>query len=72
VTDFSFPGELFGYSGIYQGYYSVNAEALRETLVCVIPFEELKKACPEIPALQSPLRQIDVYVTSLRDAIGPV
>jgi len=55
VTDFRLPGELFGYSGIDQGHYSVNAEALRDTLVCVIPFEELKKACPEIPALQSRL-----------------
>jgi len=55
VTDFCLPGELFGYSGIDQGYYSVNAVALRDTLVCVMPFEELKKASPEIPALQSRL-----------------
>ena len=55
VTGFHLPGELFGYSGIYQGCYSVNAEALQDTLICVVPYDGLTKVCHQIPELQARL-----------------
>ena len=53
VTGCYLPGELFGFSGINEGSYSVNAMALLETCVCEIPFDDLEAVCRKVPGLQS-------------------
>lgn len=55
ITGCHLPGELFGYSGIDEGYYRSSAKALEETLVCEIPFKDLENLCRKIPDLQSRL-----------------
>ena len=53
VTGCYLPGELFGFSGINEGSYSVNAMALLETCVCELPFDDLEAVCRKVPGLQS-------------------
>jgi CRP/FNR family transcriptional regulator len=55
VTGCHLPGELFGFSGIGEGLYSLNAKALQPTWVCEFPFDELETSCRAIPGLQSRL-----------------
>jgi CRP/FNR family transcriptional regulator len=55
VTGCHLPGELFGFSGIDSGRYSLNARALEETWVCELPFDQLETACREVPEIQSRL-----------------
>lgn len=55
VTGCHLPGELFGFSGINRGTYSLNAKALEDTWVCEFPFDQLEIVCREVPELQSRL-----------------
>jgi CRP/FNR family transcriptional regulator len=53
VTGFQMAGELIGLSGIDSGFHEVDAVALEDSQVCVIPFGELEALGREIPALQT-------------------
>jgi len=55
ITGCHLPGEIFGFSGIDAEHYRSTARALENTLVCVLPFEELEELCRKIPDLQSRL-----------------
>lgn len=55
ITGCHLSGEIFGYSGIDDGYYRSSAKALEESLVCEIPFSDLENLCRKIPDLQSRL-----------------
>ena len=52
VTGFQMAGELIGLSGIDSGQHEVDAIALEDSQVCVIPFAELESLEREVPALQ--------------------
>ena len=52
VTGFQLPGELVGVSGIDSGQHQIDAVALEDSQVCVIPFAELEALSREVPALQ--------------------
>jgi len=52
VTGFQMAGELVGLSGIDSGQHEVDAIALEDSQVCVIPFDELESLEREVPALQ--------------------
>jgi CRP/FNR family transcriptional regulator len=52
VTGFQMAGELIGLSGIDSGHHEVDAIALEDSQVCVIPFAELESLEREVPGLQ--------------------
>ena len=55
ITGCHLPGEVFGFSAIDTNAYRSTARALEDTMICVIPFDELEELCRKIPDLQSRL-----------------
>ena len=53
VTGFQTSGELIGLGGIDAGRHEVDAIALEDSQVCVIPFAELEALEREVPSLQT-------------------
>jgi CRP/FNR family transcriptional regulator, anaerobic regulatory protein len=58
VTGFQMAGELLGLDGIGSGHHTVNAEALEDSQVCVLPFSDLENLAREFGALQTQLHRI--------------
>ena len=58
VTGFQMAGELLGLDGIGSGHHTVNAEALEDSSVCVLPFSDLEHLAREFGALQTQLHRI--------------
>ena len=58
VTGFQMGGELLGLDGIDTGRYAVDAIALEDSQVCVIPFAELEALGREVPSLQRQLNRL--------------
>lgn len=58
VTGFQMGGELLGLDGIGSGRHEVDAVALEEAQVCVIPFDTLTTLAKEIDTLQQQLQRI--------------
>jgi len=58
VTGFQMGGDLLGLDGIDTGRYSVNAVALEDSQVCVIPYPVLETLGREIPPLQKQFHRI--------------
>jgi CRP/FNR family transcriptional regulator len=52
VTGFQMAGELLGLDGIAAGRHEVDAIALEDSQVCVIPYVELQTLAPKLPSLQ--------------------
>jgi CRP/FNR family transcriptional regulator, anaerobic regulatory protein len=52
VTGFQMRGELIGLDGIGTGRHGVDAIALEDSQVCVIPYAELENLGREVPSLQ--------------------
>ena len=58
VTGFQMAGELMGLDGIDTGLHAVDAIALEDSQVCVIPFPGLETLCREVPSLQKQFHRI--------------
>jgi CRP/FNR family transcriptional regulator len=58
VTGFRMAGELMGLDGIDLGRYSVDAIALEDSQVCVIPYGELETLGREVPPLERQLHRL--------------
>ena len=58
VTGFQLGGELLGLDGIGSRRHEVDAVALEDSQVCVIPFEALETLSHEVPSLQQQLNRI--------------
>jgi CRP/FNR family transcriptional regulator len=58
VTGFQMGGELMGLDGIDTGRYAVDAIALEDSQVCVIPYRELETLGREVPSLQRQFHRI--------------
>ena len=58
VTGFQMGGELLGLSGIDRGRHEVDAIALEDSQVCVIPFAELERLSQEVPSLQHQVHKV--------------
>ncbi len=58
VTGFQMAGELLGLDGIGSGHHTVTAEALEDSQVCILPFNELESLAREFGALQMQLHRI--------------
>jgi CRP/FNR family transcriptional regulator, anaerobic regulatory protein len=53
VTGFQMAGELIGLSGLDTGVHAVDAVALEDSQVCMIPLADLEALEREVPALQA-------------------
>ncbi len=58
VTGFQMAGELLGLDGIGSGHHTVDAQALEDSSVCVLPFSDLENLAREFGALQMQLHKI--------------
>lgn len=58
VTGFHMGGELLGLDGIDQGRYELDAIALEDSQVCLIPFGQLESLANEVPSLQLQLHRV--------------
>ena len=58
VTGFQMGGELIGLSGIDTGRHEVDAIALEDSQVCVIPYAELERLSREVPSLQRQVHKV--------------
>jgi CRP/FNR family transcriptional regulator, anaerobic regulatory protein len=58
VTGFQMAGELLGLDGIASGHHSVDAEALEDSSVCVLPYHDLEDLSRDFGALQTQLHKI--------------
>jgi CRP/FNR family transcriptional regulator, anaerobic regulatory protein len=58
VAGFQMSGELMGLDGIDTGHYAVDAIALEDSQVCVIPYRELETLGREVPSLQKQFHRI--------------
>ncbi len=58
VTGFQLGGELLGLDGIGSRRHEVDALALEDSQVCVIPFEALESLSLEVASLQNQLHRI--------------
>jgi len=58
VTGFQMGGELLGLSGIDTGRHEVDAIALEDSQVCVIPFAELERLSQEVSSLQRQVHKV--------------
>jgi CRP/FNR family transcriptional regulator len=58
VTGFQMAGELLGLDGISNDRHSCDAEALEDSQVCVIPFEQLELMSREFTDLQRQFNKI--------------
>jgi CRP/FNR family transcriptional regulator len=58
VTGFQMGGEMLGLDGIETGRHEVDAVALENSQVCVIPFAELESLTQEVSGLQQQFHKI--------------
>ncbi len=58
VTGFQMGGELIGLDGIDSHRHEVDAVALEDSQVCVIPFDELQALSLEVASLQQQLHKV--------------
>ena len=58
VTGFQMGGELLGLDGIDTGRHDVDAIALEDSQVCVIPFAEMEALGREVPSLQRQFNRV--------------
>lgn len=58
VTGFQMGGELIGLDGIATGRHEVDAVALEDSQVCVIPYGELETLAREVVSLQQQFHKI--------------
>ncbi|HUP06429.1 MAG TPA: helix-turn-helix domain-containing protein [Caldimonas sp.] len=58
VVGFRMAGDLLGLDGIAGGRHHVDAIALEDSHVCVLPFDALQRLEREVPALQERMHQL--------------
>jgi CRP/FNR family transcriptional regulator len=58
ITGFQMAGELIGLSGIDSGVHQVDAVALEDSQICVVPLAELEALEREVPSLQARFHRV--------------
>ena len=58
VTGFQMGGEMIGMDGISTQRHEVDAIALEDSQVCVIPFSDLEMLAQEVPSLQQQVHRL--------------
>ena len=69
VQRFYFEGEIIGLDAVDSGFYEGTCQALSETLVCIVPFDELLETARQMPDLQRQLLNIMSYRLRLDRAL---
>jgi CRP/FNR family transcriptional regulator len=73
IQEFYFPGDIMGLENLNQATYQTNAVALKETIICMIPVNELLEVSRHYPSVQKALidtlckkiqNQTEVYITT--------
>lgn len=58
ITGFQVPGELLGFEGVATEQHGVDAIALEDSEVCILPYNDLERIAREFPPLQHQLHRI--------------
>ena len=58
VTGFQMGGELLGLDGIATRRHEVDAVALEDSQICVMPYQSLESLAQEVPSLQQQLHRV--------------
>ncbi|ASJ72626.1 fumarate/nitrate reduction transcriptional regulator Fnr [Granulosicoccus antarcticus] len=58
ITGFQVPGELLGFEGVATEQHGVDAIALEDSEVCILPYTDLERIAREFPPLQHQLHRI--------------
>lgn len=58
ITGFQIPGELLGLDGVATDRHEVNAVALEDSEVCVLPYTDLERIAHDFAPLQSQLMRV--------------
>lgn len=58
ITGFQVPGELLGLDGFDAKHHNVDAVALEDSVVCVLPYLELERIANEFPPLQHQIHRV--------------
>lgn len=58
ITGFQAPGELLGFDGVASEQHGVNAIALEDSEVCILPYTDLERIARDFPPLQKQLHRV--------------
>lgn len=58
ITGFQLPGELLGFDGVSTDTHSVDAVALEDSEVCVLPYGQLEKIAAQFAPLQHQIHKV--------------
>lgn len=58
ITGFQVPGELLGFEGVATERHGVDAIALEDSVVCILPYTELERIAREFQPLQHQLHRV--------------
>lgn len=58
ITGWRLAGEIIGLDGIEKDVHTMSAVALEDSLICVIPYEKLKRLSREVGALQDQIYRV--------------
>lgn len=58
ITGFQAPGELLGLDGVAAGKHGVDAIALEDSEVCILPYTDLERIARDFPPLQHQLHRV--------------
>lgn len=58
ITGFQAPGELLGLDGVASEVHNVDAVALEDSEVCILPYADLERIARDFPPLQHQLHRV--------------
>ncbi|NND90170.1 MAG: fumarate/nitrate reduction transcriptional regulator Fnr [Granulosicoccus sp.] len=58
ITGFQVPGELLGFDGVATEHHGVDAIALEDSEVCILPYNELERIARDFQPLQHQLHRV--------------
>lgn len=58
ITGFQAPGELLGLDGVAAEHHGVDAIALEDSEVCILPYNDLERIARDFPPLQHQLHRV--------------
>lgn len=58
ITGFQVPGELLGLDGVAADAHNVDAIAVENSVVCVLPYSDLERIARDFPPLQRQLHRV--------------
>jgi len=58
ITGFQAPGELLGLDGVASEHHGVDATALEDSEVCIMPYTDLERIARNFPPLQHQLHRV--------------